>query len=506
MPAARGLLRAALVALAAAGVKAAPACKWAGNGASNGCGPSDGKKEEEEEREKRAFLFFWKLRGRAPPANPAPQNPQQRLLPPHSDRAPAPPKTRQPPPNHSKKTAFFVSLDLSPNEITAKVVQRLSAFSYACARHGNDTMGCAADAANFCAPLPDRLMPSGTVLADGSVIGPTAFASGQQHPASVCSYRQTLAARGMATLACPSSRGAQWAACFGLSDSRVACERKRAACVWDSLEFPDPSRPLPYAGSVRCSPREAADLLGSGDRGVAEFYAALAEASTFAGNFWGDDCATAQELRRGASACDGLSTARMCAANPLCTWASNGRASEGAAVGGSCALSAAANAAVFLLPPFSASTIAPGATTSARTAERVAAQVEFCGRLDTRDACEAEDGVLVEAPSVAAALVAAEEWQGQQQEPAVVVGGKRADEGPVIAAAMVAPDLDLPPAMVVVGSSVNVTYGQLRAAKEYNWYQAPDPPAAPLVGQSGGVLAALARAFGLGGGGGSRRR
>jgi hypothetical protein len=39
---ARGLLRAALVALAAAAASAAPACKWSGNGASNGCGPSDG--------------------------------------------------------------------------------------------------------------------------------------------------------------------------------------------------------------------------------------------------------------------------------------------------------------------------------------------------------------------------------------------------------------------------------------------------------------------------------
>jgi hypothetical protein len=222
----------------------------------------------------------------------------------------------------------------------------------------------------------------------------------------------------------------------------------------------------------------------------------LAEASTFAGNFWGDDCATAQELRRGASACDGLGTARACAANPLCTWASNGKAGDGAAVGGSCALSAAANAAVFLLPPFSASTIAPGATTSAKTAERVAAQVQYCGALQTRDECEAEDGVVVEAPSVAA-MAAAAAAAGPS-----AVGGKRADEGPVIAAALVAPE---EPAMVIVGSSVNVTYGQLRDAKEYNWYQAPAPPSAPLVGQSGGVLAALARAIGLGGGGVRRR-
>ena len=382
-----------------------------------------------------------------------------------------------------KTTAFFVSLQLQPSELTAKVLQRLAGFAHSCARHGNDTLACAGDAGNFCAPLVPGLMPTARYAG----LLPGAPAAGQW-PASTCTYRETLAARGLATLACGrASRGARWASCFGLSDSRAACERRRAECVWDALEFPS-DRPLAYTGNVRCAPREAADLLGSGDLGAAEVYSALAEMGSYAGIFWGDDCATAQELRRGASACDGLGEELECVGNPLCAWA-GARVVGGR---GACLASPRANAAVFLLPPFSASRIAPGATTTGATAERVAAMVQQCGRMQSRDTCEAEFR-----PAGAALAAAA-----PAPVPAASVGGRRADQGP---AALPAPAPALPapaPALPSVGGSVNVTYLQLRNAKEYNWYQAPPPPAAPLVGQTGGVLSGLARAMGLGGGDG----
>jgi hypothetical protein len=420
----------------------------------------------------------------------------------------------RPPSQPKTKTAFFVSLDLKPAETAAKVVQRLAAFAYSCSRHGNDTLACAADAGNFCAPLSPRLMPTAryaealAAAAAGDGGGDEGAAASdqqqqqqqQQWPSSTCTYRETLAARGLATLACPGTRGARWASCFGLSDSRAACERKRADCVWDALEVPDASRALPYTGSVRCAPREAADLLSSGDRGVAEFYSALSEMASLQGVFWGDDCATAQELRRGASACDGLEAELDCVSNPLCAWmpgARVGGAVGGAAGSGACAVSPRANAAVYLLPPFSASAIAPGTTTTVETAGRVAAQVQHCGRLKSRDVCEAEE-VVEEVAAAAAAAPAT--------PPAAGAGGKKVDEGAAKAAA--APAEAPAPALLSVSGSVNVTYAQLVDAKQYNWYQAPAPPPAPLVqqaggGGAGGMFGALARAMGLGSSGGA---
>lgn len=395
------------------------------------------------------------------------------------------------PPHHQTQTAFFVSLELKPQETAAKVVQRLAAFSYSCSRHGNDTLACAADAGNFCAPLSPRLMPtarySEALGGGGESSSPSAQAQ-QQWPSSTCTYRETLAARGLATLACPSTRGARWASCFGLSDSRAACERKVADCVWESLEVPDANRPLPYTGSVRCAPREAADLLSSGDRGVAEFYSALADMASLQGVFWGDDCSTAQELRRGASACDGLEQELDCVSNPLCSWLDGARVQGGRQVG-VCAVSPRANAAVYLLPPFSTSAIAPGTTTTVATAERVAAQVQYCGRLKTRDTCESEEEAVAGLGGRAANAPAA-------------AGGKKVDQGGAAAAAAAAP------APLAASATVNVTYAQLVDAKQYNWYQAPAPPSAPLVGTSAasnaggsGMFSALARAIGLGGSG-----
>jgi hypothetical protein len=373
---------------------------------------------------------------------------------------------------------------LKPTEIAAKVVQRLAAFSYSCSRHGNDTLACAADAGNFCAPLSPRLMP--TARYSEALLSGSSSQQQQQWPSSTCTYRETLAARGLATLACPSTRGARWASCFGLSDSRAACERKRADCVWDSLEVPDPNRPLPYTGSVRCAPREAADLLSSGDKGVAEFYSALADMASLQGVFWGDDCSTAQELRRGASACDGLDQELDCVANPLCSWLAGAKVEGGRQVG-VCAVSPRANVAVYLLPPFSTSAIAPGTTTTVETAERVAAQVQYCGKLKTRDMCESEEDAFVALVGGGAANAAAS-------------GGKKVDEGSVAT-----------PAVPAATGSVNVTYAQLVDAKQYNWYQAPAPPSAPLVGQSAngggsGMLSAFARAMGLGGGGSAEKK